>query len=871
MEDRYDAFLMADPLFYDVLHARKQNSQPFQVADRPLPDGWAQKEQDDWLVFDPCKPGLPMQGWKIHVSACLDNAERVLGKVWDYCTAREIEFKALRSHAALLARVSKYAARGYSGKLITIYPADDAQCQTILNELGDILEGEPNPYILTDLRWGKGPLFVRYGAFINRFIVSDDGQLVGAIADETGKLVPDRRAPVFYIPPWATLPEFLTPHLDARNSVTMTHLPYTIERVLHFSNGGGIYVAKDTRTDEQVVLKEARPHSGIDGRGHDAVRRLELEHETLRRFAGIKGIPAARDYFTVGEHHFLVMDFIDGRPLSREIVHRYPLINLEAGPAEFAEFTSWALNIFQQAEDVIGQIHERGYVYGDLHLFNIMVRDDGTIGLLDFEVVAPVAEATRPGLGNQGFAAPGGTTGFAIDNYALACLRLAMFLPMTNILWLSRSKARHFATIIKEHFPLVPDEYLAKAIGVVAPASVPLVPEDEFDFEPGSWPRLRAKLCRSIVDTATPHRDDRLFPGDIRQFSTGGGISLAFGAAGVLYSLAVTGAGRFPEFDRWLLDRSLSPRGGTPPGLYDGLHGAAFAAHHLGYEQESLDILDICLGEKWELLGQDLFSGLSGVGLNLLWFAERSGEPALRLAGLRAAEVAATRLGAVDSVPEVSGRANPLAGLMRGSSGVAMLLMRAFDETGDQGFLDQAAIAIRQDLRRCVHRADGALEVNEGWRTMPYLDQGSVGVAVALEEFLARRPDEEFATAASAAHLAAQSTMYVLPGLFSGRAGILHYLAGRSPEPKSDPLVLKQIRGLSWHALPYGDGLAFPGTALLRLSCDLATGTAGVLLALGSALHSERVHAPLLEPIRRRHTPGPQTPAPAGAGPVTDL
>jgi hypothetical protein len=134
--------------------------------------------------------------------------------------------------------------------------------------------------------------------------------------------------------------------------------------------------------------------------------------------------------------------------------------------------------------------------------------------------------------------------------------------------------------------------------------------------------------------------------------------------------------------------------------------------------------------------------------------------------------------------------------------------------------------------------------------------------------------------------------MYILPGLFSGRAGILLYLAGRSPSPATDPPVARQVRGLSWHALPYADGLAFPGIGLLRLSMDLATGTAGVLLALGAALHDAPVAAPLLAPAppragatladpRRASRPvasrpatpaapvapaATQTPAPAGAG-----
>jgi hypothetical protein len=57
--------------------------------------------------------------------------------------------------------------------------------------------------------------------------------------------------------------------------------------------------------------------------------------------------------------------------------------------------------------------------------------------------------------------------------------------------------------------------------------------------------------------------------------------------------------------------------------------------------------------------------------------------------------------------------------------------------------------------------------------------------------------------------------------------------------------------------------MAFPGTGLLRLSMDLATGNAGVLLALGAALHDQPVHAPLLAPSR---VEPPRTPTPAGVG-----
>ena len=61
-------------------------------------------------------------------------------------------------------------------------------------------------------------------------------------------------------------------------------------------------------------------------------------------------------------------------------------------------------------------------------------------------------------------------------------------------------------------------------------------------------------------------------------------------------------------------------------------------------------------------------------------------------------------------------------------------------------------------------------------------------------------------------------------------------------------MVAEHVRRLGWHAVDYGGDLAFPGEKLLRLSMDLATGTAGVLLALGAALHDRPVHLPFLRP-----------------------
>jgi hypothetical protein len=152
-----------------------------------------------------------------------------------------------------------------------------------------------------------------------------------------------------------------------------------------------------------------------------------------------------------------------------------------------------------------------------------------------------------------------------------------------------------------------------------------------------------------------------------------------------------------------------------------------------------------------------------------------------------------------------------------------------------------------------VVRDDGALSVNEGWRTMPYLADGSIGIGMVLDDYLIHRDEERLTEAAVRIRRAAESQFYIEPGLFYGRAGMILYLSHSLPPGTggAHSVVAGHVRRLSWHALSYKRRLAFPGDQLLRLSMDLGTGSAGVLLALGAALHRRPVSLPFLEPHPR--------------------
>ncbi|MFJ9919643.1 class III lanthionine synthetase LanKC [Streptomyces rubiginosohelvolus] len=885
MNPEYAAYCQADRRFYDAPHrslgpggAVDAESSFYAAVRGSAPEGWTRSRRGDWLSYSPDGLRLPAQGWKIHISAALDNASSVLDRVTAHCLEHRIAFKCIPNAGLLALRNAKYADRAGSGKFITVYPPSEEAFPEVCTALMQLLEGEHGPYILSDLRCGNGPVHTRYGAFAARFCSGPDGRPVPAVADPQGRLVPDDRGPAFRVPSWVTPPGFLMPHLEARAAVGLADLPYTVEKALHFSNGGGVYLGRDTRTGEQVVLKEARPHAGLAADGADAVARLERERTALEHLAGLDCVPDVRDVFQVGDHHFLVLQYIPGTTLNTVFARRFPLARQHPSPELLAEHTAWAEELYGQVERAVEAVHERGIVISDLHMSNVMVDEEaGRIVLLDFEAASPAAERRRQIVANPAFVAPADRRGTDIDRYALACLRLALYLPLTTLFGIDRTKAAGLAQDIARAFP-VAEEALRPAVEEIlrdvrnageagarpapAAASGP-TPAAEPGRDSGEasasasgrdsdeasasvsglasaspadlrdWPRARDALARAIAASCTPERDDRCFPGDIAQFATAtGGQSFAYGAAGVLYALHETGAAPCAPAEDWLLRHAKDPASGSPLGFYDGLTGIAWTLHRIGRTAEAADLLRIILDQPLEGLAPGLHNGYAGIGLaldDLARTASATDAPVLSAAAARCTALAVRAL--------VDGPPSPRTGLLHGASGIALLLIRRYATTGDTALLDLAAAALRRDLERCRAGDDGSLLVVEGKRLMPYVGSGSAGIAAVIDAYLAQRPDPELETAGRALLPAALSAFYVQPGLLRGSAGLLLHLAAT---PLCDPAgrqraIDRHTDLLGSHALAYGGGLAFPGEQLMRLSMDLATGTAGALLALGAA------------------------------------
>ncbi|MCS7482482.1 class III lanthionine synthetase LanKC [Umezawaea endophytica] len=862
MDDQYVEHCLADPVFYDDPGRAEGLSAWFKPATTTLPAGWRREHRGPWVtLFQPGALAVE-QGWKVHLSASANDVERVVDVAVEYCLAHGIALKFLRDPVLAALANGKYANRRSSGKLVTIYPADDERLLAVLVDLADLLAGVSGPYVLSDLRWNDSCLFVRYGSFVERYCENAAGERVPALRGPDGDLVPDVRGTVFRSPPWAPVPDFLAEHVEAHGSqvADVDEFPFEVVEALHFSNGGGIYRAVDLRDGRTVVLREARPHAGLDAAGRDAVERLSREWSVLESLAGLDFVPEVYEHRTVWEHHFLVEEFIEGERLEDVFTRRCPLVHPHPTAEVFAEYTAWALDVLDQLDAALGALHTRGVVFGDLSPHNVLVRPDGRCALVDFEVSFAVGDDEPFSLGTPGFFSPSARRGADVDRFALAALRLYLFLPLNTMLHLDASKAPLAARTIHELYP-VPLEYGAAVVADLAAASGGRLPTGSLGSESADWPstscedagrwrRVMDSLAAGIVASATPERDDRLFPGDVEQFaSPGAALGLSCGAAGVLHALTSCGYSPPSDLECWLVD-AVTCRDDVGIGLYDGLTGIAWALQRGGNTRDALRVLDRVVAAP-DLPGDPgLHSGRAGVAYGLLHFGVTTGDGHLVDRALR---IGHALRGLVQD--GAGPRAN---GLMHGRTGLGALFLALHQHTGERDWLAAAESALLGEVAKADFR-NGALHLRDDGenRLVPYLAAGGVGTGLVISAHPGAAASPDLVRALAAADRACSARLVAAPGLYEGRAGMIVYAASR-PAGLGTEVLDRHLRDLSWHAVRYRGDLHFPGRRLHRLSVDLATGSAGVLVALHAATRSP---VPL---------PGIGPPCPTGTEP-TDL
>ncbi|WUH97798.1 class III lanthionine synthetase LanKC [Spirillospora sp. NBC_00431] len=837
----YEPFYIADPDFFESPDRIPDQDGRFQLLSAP-PPGWRREENGWWVRLRPVSGAVPEQGWMIHVSVAKTLVPRAVEIACGYCLRHSIAFEGIRSPAAARALNAKRADRGRSGRLITVFPDGEARFAAVLRDLDALLGGASGPYVLGALRHGSGPLYVRYGSFALVSGTGEHGEPVRSLRRPDGRRVEESRAPVFRPPAWVQIPDVLAADLRAMRQGPPDAFPYRIDRALAMGNAGGTYLAADRRTGAPVVLREARPHAGLDDRGDDAVTRLDRHRAALERAAGLDCVPDLLGYRPFGGHRFLIEEYVEGTSLTDSVFATLPLLAHQEtvrDSEDTAAYTKWAMDVLDRIRDALDELRARGIRLGELDPDNIMIRPDGRVALVDLESAVSVNDDRAPAADDPQFRVPEGVRGaVAAHDHLIARLRLWFFLPLP---YHERTKVRTLAEAAVRHYP-VPSDFGAGLVRVLGSPD-PDLAGDVFAHPAANWPDIRDSLIGGIHASATPDRRDRLFPGTPTTVTTIGGHPLGYGAAGVVYALAQAGAEIPDEYVEWLAKAALDDPA-PAPGLYDGLHGVAFVLDRLGRREAALAVLERSRPLEEPARSADLNGGLAGIALNLLHFARVTGDGELGERAVRIGDDVAGRVR--DGLPAIPGGPEPF-GLLHGPTGPALLFQHLHAYTGEPRYLDLADAALRHDLDRCVTRPDGTLHLFDGVRYLTYLHGGSNGLAFVLRNQLRHRPDPGLRAALDGVRRACQPACVHNAGLLRGRAGMVATLAGLG-FAEDRPAIADQARRLAWHARRHRGHLVFPGFRMRRLAMDLATGSAGVLLALNAAFGERTGLLPLLDP-----------------------
>jgi serine/threonine protein kinase len=836
----------------------------YDLVSGQLPEGWRIHRGDMWFQCSSPSQSLPMQGWKIHVSAAQSNSREILTKVASVLLKyKDTSFKFALDRPILSLLNSKGWPRGASGKFITIYPPDSHRFLELIEEIDQATAGMRGPYILSDHRYkASHVVFYRYGGMRAQTTLNVKGEKNHVLTGPDGSVVPDQRLPYPTVPAWE---EPVIPVECGAGSIKSSALlrdRYGIEAALSFSSAGGVYLARDNQTGNRVVVKEARPCINAAVDDYDAVELLKKEYRLLQVVADTGVAPQPIDLFQEWEHWFLVEEFIEGMAMGQHSAAHNIL--LRTRPTE-QDFNEWRVMFSRLAESlvrIVTILHGRNIVFADLSTNNLIVTADAGLKIIDFEGAHEIGVDRPANLYTPGFASrnrvAGGTAEMEDDHYSVGAVLLAYLLPVNGLLHLNPQARHELLSSISNDVQL--PEGMAELINtLMGPVQSPSAPPPRIEFL-ATADRCECDVAapvaewdyQSVIDDIVTHlnsvadykREDRLYPADPRVFSTNP-LSVAYGAAGVTFALyKVTGTIPEAAVD-WILQHRISSTE-YAPGLYLGVAGIAWSLLAMGINESAEKIFRSTFRHPLISQSADLFHGMAGWAMTALQFFQVTGNEEY----LAQAEGAGSRLIASRKETDrgycwASSDGCPL-GLAHGSSGVGLFLLYLHLITKNEHYLAAGLRALDFDLAAGVRTKDGGLSWSESAESRsplyPYWRFGSAGIGTAIVRFQRLVQSPRYASVLEQIFIDTDRKYAVFPGRFSGLAGLgeflldMHDLSGESRFLEGANKVAKGIM----HFRVKRNGIAFPGEVSSRLCCDYGTGSAGIALFLNRLLGKQR-------------------------------
>ena len=800
--------------FYEASKAKDQEfiCQP--------PKDWQNFYQGDWHCCLSPRP-LAQQGWKIHLSVALGQEQEVLDVVSSYCFARQLSFKWTRSKRAWLLKNSKYADRVASGKFITIYPEDGEFIQTVFDLAALLKEFAPGPYILSDRRWQASPVYYRYGAF-KEMIKEIAGQKRCCLQAPDGSWQEDQRCPYYCPPDFVQEPAELAKNNFQVKGADFSRLTaYQIKGALHFSNGGGVYLAR--KNSKNYVIKEGRPAAGLDGHGQDAFSRIQKEAAWLKKLAQVPEVVDIKEDFQAWIHAYLVEDYVSEQTLGDYVAENYPFYSEKR-----AAYVAQSLRIAEKLRRAVAHVHAQGVAIGDLQADNVMITEDGEVKLIDFEAAASLTAPYNPGIITAGFSDWALETYEQADLYGLYQTIRFLFLPISNR---ARSSWPMQNLNLRCYFSKEAADYLEDLRQQLLPKCPLLGKENEADDrQEETWPslnELRENISRGIkADWQSPNliKVDLPLLEDPDQR-----LTVDNGALG--YGLLVARCGQAAEkkkFLAWLRKQPMEEL--TAAGLFTGRAGLGGIIYELGDKAWGRQLIWSAQGTSADL---SLRSGLSGIALAKIALAKEEGL------------AKSSELIKIGEEIAAGYEKMPANGLMTGRLGAILALWKIGCFLKREDFKEAAKTGLDALLEKDLVQVDQHVFLAEDGRRMPYLANGTAGLALVLAAIAKDDPKEDrYQEISKQAAETMDSFCSYLGGLFTGYAGLMlpDLALGRKKA------LGEKLRLLNNYLLPREEGTLVAASCGYRCSMALAAGASGVLLLLeGIARNDASLWLPLVQ------------------------
>lgn len=136
-----------------------------------------------------------------------------------------------------------------------------------------------------------------------------------------------------------------------------------------------VWLVRDERLGKLWAIKEIKPN--VRGTRGAAMRQAIVDEANFMKRLDHPSIPRVVDIVDTGDTTFVVMDYVEGKALS-------DLMRLRGRPFDQWDVVTWGIELC----DVLAYLHNRQpqIIYRDLKPANVMVREDGSVRLIDFGI-----------------------------------------------------------------------------------------------------------------------------------------------------------------------------------------------------------------------------------------------------------------------------------------------------------------------------------------------------------------------------------------------------------------------------------------------------------------------------------------------------